>query len=298
MTPFDAGPPLVEHEEEENYFISMTDMMVGVLFIFIIMLMIFAMDFREQTDEQERISEEQQQVLGNLAVGTEEIAKRLEDLRGEVTAEIRILDTQRRIRNQLLEEIRTALENNGLSVQIDERNGVLRLTEDAVRFETNSSRLIGNAAFNVERIALALASVLPAYTACSDRNRIEGCRGPGETTVETVFVEGHTDVTGSDNRNWQLSTERAVTTYRALAASEPLLTRLQNRAGLQIISVSGYAATRSVTDEATSDGLARNRRIDLRFVMETDTRGRLGEILELTEAMKGEIEMLRALGAE
>ena len=131
MTPFDASPPSVEHEEEENYFVSMTDMMVGVLFIFIIMLMIFAMDFREQTDEQEKISEEQRQVLDSLAVGTEEIARRLEDLRREVAAEISVLDAQRRIRNQLLEEIRTALENNGLSVEIDERNGVLRLTEDA-----------------------------------------------------------------------------------------------------------------------------------------------------------------------
>ena len=30
-------------EEDENYFVSMTDMMVGILFIFIIMLMVFAL---------------------------------------------------------------------------------------------------------------------------------------------------------------------------------------------------------------------------------------------------------------
>ena len=41
-----------ESEEGENYFVSMTDMMVGVLFIFIIMLMIFALDFRTKTDVQ------------------------------------------------------------------------------------------------------------------------------------------------------------------------------------------------------------------------------------------------------
>ena len=41
------------NEEGENYFVSMTDMMVGVLFIFIIMLMSFALDFRRNTDVQE-----------------------------------------------------------------------------------------------------------------------------------------------------------------------------------------------------------------------------------------------------
>jgi hypothetical protein len=40
-------------EEGENYFISMTDMMVGVLFIFIIMLMVFALEFRTTTDTSE-----------------------------------------------------------------------------------------------------------------------------------------------------------------------------------------------------------------------------------------------------
>jgi hypothetical protein len=34
-------------EEDESYFISMTDLMVGLLFIFIIMLMVFALQYRE-----------------------------------------------------------------------------------------------------------------------------------------------------------------------------------------------------------------------------------------------------------
>ena len=40
---------LVRHpfDEEESYFISMTDLMVGLLFIFIIMLMVFALQYRE-----------------------------------------------------------------------------------------------------------------------------------------------------------------------------------------------------------------------------------------------------------
>ena len=36
--------------DEENYFVSMTDMMVGLVFIFIIMLMYFALQFQDITD--------------------------------------------------------------------------------------------------------------------------------------------------------------------------------------------------------------------------------------------------------
>ena len=37
------------HEEEESYFISMADMMVGLLFVFLILLLYFALQF--QVDE-------------------------------------------------------------------------------------------------------------------------------------------------------------------------------------------------------------------------------------------------------
>ena len=42
-----------QSDESVNYFVPMTDMMVGVLFIFILMLMAFALDFRRTTDAQE-----------------------------------------------------------------------------------------------------------------------------------------------------------------------------------------------------------------------------------------------------
>jgi hypothetical protein len=37
-------------EEEESYFVSMADMMVGLLFIFIILLLYFALQSRQTTD--------------------------------------------------------------------------------------------------------------------------------------------------------------------------------------------------------------------------------------------------------
>jgi chemotaxis protein MotB len=298
MTPFDAGSTSEEQIEEENYFVSMTDMMVGVLFIFIIMLMVFALNFQEQTDEQEILAEDQILLQQRLREDAAEIAQRLEDLRSEVRDEIDVLDRQQQVRNELLTDIREALREQGLVVEIDETNGVLRLTEEAVRFSSGSAALIGQARVNVERIAAALAAVLPRYTACAGNNPVAGCGASGDTTVETVFIEGHTDFIGGDDTNWPLSADRAVATYRAIDAAQPQLSTLRNRAGRQIMSVSGYAATRPITSDGSVDGLAQNRRIDLRFVMETNSLGRLQEILALTDAMAGEIETLRLIAEE
>lgn len=268
-------------EEGENYFVSMTDMMVGVLFIFIIMLMVFALDFRTKTDVQEDAIDVARQV-----------ARKLNELRSQVRGEIASLDEAQAVRRQLLEDIEGQLRAEGLNVQVDEANGVLRLTEDAVRFEPARSDLAGKAKANVDKIARVLDRVLPAYTSCRMETETASCRTGGGPSVETVFVEGHTDPTGIDTTNWQLSTERAVNTYRAIVAGAPSLRALRNQRHEEIVSVSGYAATRPIDEANNREAWAKNRRIDLRFVMEVDSRERLHEILDLTDEMKRQIDRL------
>src|SRR3974390_121276 len=49
-------------EEEESYFISMTDVVIGLLFVFIIMLMFFAMRFQEATKDKQEATRKQNEV--------------------------------------------------------------------------------------------------------------------------------------------------------------------------------------------------------------------------------------------
>ncbi len=277
-------------EEGENYFISMTDMMVGVLFIFIIMLMVFALDFRSKTDVQE-----------NAIDVAREVARKLDEIQNRTRNEVATLDAARETRRRLLNDLRRELQSEGLDVEIDEVSGVLRLTEEAVRFRSDDSQLrdppLGNSRSNVGRIARVLARVLPAYTACRGEAAAFNCRTQTASTVETVFIEGHTDIMGDDGRNWQLSTERAVNTYRELIAIAPELRMLRNQRRDEIISVSGYSSTRPIDSTNTRAARDKNRRIDLRFVMEVDARERLREVLRLTDEMRGQIERLtRAAG--
>jgi flagellar motor protein MotB len=276
----DSAHIAAEHgEQEENYFISMTDMMVGVLFIFIIMLMTFALNFRTQTD----VSEEQLRRLKEAAAEAQIVADRLMDVQDQIREELKSINQADQVRSELLQKIRSRLAAEGLNVVIDELSGVLRLTEDAVRFPFDSADLTNVAALNVAKIARVLAEILPEYTALF----------PGSVArVETVFIEGHTDRTGNPERNWRLSTERAVNTYRGMIAASPTLKALRNSADTEILSVSGYAETRPVPGVAV-DNLAVHRRIDLRFVMEVDRGDRLNEVLNLTDAMQANLGELR-----
>lgn len=282
----DTGRPA---EEGENYFVSMTDMMVGVLFVFIIMLMTFALDFRRTTDVQE-----------DALKVAQEVAVRLDDLERDVRSQITRLDRTGQERRRLLVDIRGQLANEGLDVQVDEANGVLRLTEDAVRFATGRAELVDRNKENVGRIARVLARVLPKYVPCRAAAGAEpaGCRKPEGAAIETVFIEGHTDATGLDADNWQLSTARAVATYRELITVVPALRGLLNQNREEIVSVSGYAATRPIDARPVREAFDRNRRIDLRFVMETESRKGLEQILSVTDGMRGEIDRLRAAAAK
>lgn len=185
-------------EEDENYFVSMTDMMVGILFVFIIMLMVFALNFRQLTDDTVQLTAEQQAQLSKA----NELAEQIAALRKQIANEITQLNRADQARNELLEAIKEKLDLVGLQVTIDKDTGVLRLAEDAIRFEPESSQLDAEAQHNVDAVARVLLDVLPTYTVCRDG---DACKPSAGYVVETVFVEGHTDKTGSDSLNWQLS---------------------------------------------------------------------------------------------
>ena len=278
-----ADEESADHSDESvNYFVPMTDMMVGVLFIFILMLMAFALDFRRTTDAQETA----------LKVA-HEVASKLDPLQAAVREQMALLDKAEQDRRELLQDIRTQLASEGLSVQIDEASGVLRLNEDAVRFAPNHADLVDRNRDNVGKIARVLERVLPKYVSCRGW-QTSLCSATEGTSLETLFIEGHTDTTGIDDNNWVLSAERAVNTYRELIAVSPSLRLLRNNRNEEVISVSGYSSTRPIDPRAIHDAWDRNRRIDLRFVMDNDPRRNLEQILHVTDEMREQINRLRA----
>jgi len=249
-------------DESSNYMMSVSDIMSALLFVFIITLMAFVLNFQQAHSE-------------------------LEDTLGRYTG----LED---LREQMLKEIEQELEARDIEVAVDYKQGVLRLDERAIRFELASSELRGQATENARLIATVLNSVLPCYTALPDaRASALNCAPETLHTLESVFVEGHTDnvpmLRNGEDHNWDLSAQRAIRTYREFLVAASGLASLFNTRNQPVFSVTGYGDSRPVPghehDVPTAD--PRNRRIDLRFIMETPDSS-APEVLKNISAESGE----------
>jgi len=219
-----------------DYATSMTDLMLGLIFIFVIMLMGFALNLRsadsKTPDPPSQAAEADQ------------------------------------ARREMLREIAKLLEGM-LPVTIDEENGTLQLGGD-ILFPKGSATAYPAALPKLRLLGYALGRVLPCYAAPGNETPSQ-CALAHAGRLDAVYVEGHADAspihTPRFQSNWDLSAARASETFRRLVEAEPELATLNNDKNEKLIGVSGYAQYRPVDDERTAQAMQRNRRIELRFIM-------------------------------
>lgn len=230
-------------EEGAGYLMSVSDMMAGLLFVFIVTLTAFIISFQAARDE-------------------------FKEARDQAKTAVQDLTDAQAMREEMLREIQQSLKaQHGVQVQIDTQHGILRLTERALTFPSGQAELPPKELERLKMIASVLSEVIPCYAATPPK-RCDPAKG-GE--LEAAFIEGHTDnVSISRSRykdNLALSTARAAFTYRQLTDFKSVLGELENPKGQPIFSVSGYGAGRPVHPHPTPTPDPANRRIDLRFIM-------------------------------
>ena len=235
----------------ENYLATVSDLVSALIFVFIIMLAVFAY----------------------------QLAQRTSDLRASE-------ETMK----EMLDEIQRRLEASDVQVEVLAKQGVLRLAENSINFPSGSEVPITEHHSKVGHLAKAIAEVVPCYVATGvvrasrfDAPRPSYCSDSGGSSsyqcerqkqtwlVETLLVEGHTDSdpVAPGNRfqdNLELSSMRAATVQRMIARCEPSVLALRNLADHPVLSTSGYGSTRPVANNRSD--FRRNRRIDLRFLLE------------------------------
>ena len=214
-------------DEANPYWISFSDIMAGLLVIFILAALQLILQLTQQ--------------------------------REEVDLTIREIEKANQVRSELLAEIKEALDQEGIEVNISDNDSVLRIPSKTLNFASDSAHIPDDRIDTVEKIGIQLINGI------TTSNRRDW--------IDTIFVEGHTDRLPSKYKevgNWLLSTDRAISVWRFWGQKEStiLLHEIKNFSGEYMFSVSGYAETRRVEEEDVTDKLREaNRRIDLRFTM-------------------------------
>lgn len=246
----------------QSYLASVSDLVSALIFVFIIMLAIFAFQ------------------LASVTQG---------------------LTAANETRDRILRDIANRLEESGIRVEVVSDQGVLRLSDNAINFPSGSETPNAAHHANVGRLAHAIAEVVPCFvsgerpspTLARDVSPADDLPEGGGSApycqpladpeaypctrtefiwhLGTLLIEGHTDdvpvAVGNRFRdNIELSSIRAATVHRMIGACEPRVERLLNTDNHPILSTSGYGPTRPATDDPNR--VDENRRIDLRFLME------------------------------
>jgi chemotaxis protein MotB len=273
-----------DEEEQEGYLTSVSDLMAGLLFVFILALFAYALQLATSTRDADARLDAIEGRRASLQAELDEMRRRtsveLQALRREVGQglgeEIRRLDEAlehaRQRRSVLLEGLAAALQRRRIPVTIDTVGGVLRLP-DNVLFGSGRSDLPagGPARETLQIVAEVLAQTLPCFAAGAERR--PDCGPEASTIIDAVFIEGHTDRrrlgAGELDGNYELSASRALNTYAAIRAARPDLWELRSGQGTSLMGVSGYGPDRPVLGRVTDreEDLAANRRIEIRFLL-------------------------------
>jgi chemotaxis protein MotB len=281
-----------QKERPGDYFASMTDLLVGVLFILIIMVAYLA--FQINTEDRvpktayDAIKKERdaaEQKILSLEKEVSDLLSQIERLRREIERllnadKIRDIETYISLginkRDQIVLSTVRELRALDIDARVGRANNVVTIS-GANLFASGRSDLgskedaLGrvNALANVIREKISCFAISPLQKAES----VKLCN-PNFLFIEAVFIEGHTDdvpvqrlLPDGSRNNLELSAKRATNTYLQMVRHVPALVDFSNPNGEQALSVAAYGEQRPLVENISAEDHEINRRIDIRFDM-------------------------------
>ncbi|MCX5568169.1 OmpA family protein [Kaistia nematophila] len=264
-----ARRPRRAEEEEESAFVSMTDLMVSFLFIIIILLAFFATQIAPKSRERFEI---QASKLTELEKQVQALEAENQRLRRLVSAQDgnpieRYNFQSAELRGKMLDRIQKRIKAADTSIDVSiSRNG------DALEFKGDGLFGSGSDAPSVtgRRKMEIIAGILRDELRCfslGERSTLTSACNPAVALIDALQVEGHTDSTGTDVLNMDLSSRRGTSIYAIMVTASPDLLGFRNLRNQPIVSVAGYGKGRPIRDNDSDLSRDANRRIDLRFIM-------------------------------
>ena len=223
---FAKRTPRIPQQADKPYWMSFSDMMSGMLIIFILVCTALLL----------KLSQMEEQVAANIDE----------------------LKNASKVRSEILQDIFAELKAQGIEVLISDNDTILRIPENSFHFRTGSFEITEDLRGTAELIGRAL------YTAITREDRwgyLETVfvEGHSDSRKAPNYRMGNWELSALRAISlWQF--------WIGQTEYGPLLAQLRNREGKHLFSVSGYAATRRAAEiEGTEEAMRSNRRIDIRF---------------------------------
>ena len=256
-------------DKGSHYNLCISDLIMGLLFIFILILLKFMLDYQDKKHD---------------------LSKPLVE------------------RNHIIEDIAKELEKENIKVEVDKENGVLKLN-DIHYFDVGQYKLSQKGKEDFKKIQKTLSRNIICYSHIKSQGTqqkwpidfrleldkwINHCRKKKPNQyglIDSILIEGHADSKPISKHgklwrkgiktNLDLATKRSITAFKTLTryneatsqkkATGNYLYALENRQEKPLFGVASYGNLRSNQNRSPAMQIkkieARDRRIDIRFIM-------------------------------
>lgn len=231
-------------EEETSYWLSFSDMMAGLLLVFVLIITFTMMQSKMQYEEktkqlemQEALAKEQQALVEQQQQVLEQQEEKLDQIIG--------------VRSELVEALKEEFDGTDLKVKVDPQTGAITF-DSSVLFDVNKS--------DIKQAGEAfLAEFLPRYfSVLLDPQFSE--------YISEIIIEGHTDTNGSYLYNLELSQERALSVASfCLAEDNELVTNEEMQELRKIVTANGRSFSNPILDLSGNVDLDASRRVEFKF---------------------------------
>lgn len=287
---FARRKPVKSSAGEENPFVlSFSDLMACLLAIFILALIVTMLELQKRKEELLREQEKIKITLVELVDSLQEI----QTIQSNISSALDGVSQRERSLSAMLDGIQKDLKERGVEVIVAENGSVLRIPEQGLSFALGKYDIPTAFEPNAKAIGEALAHAME-----QESNR---------RMLDTVFIEGHTDAVQNSREmgNWGLSAYRAISLWNYWTLKPGELSRMKDLHNLpsnpeqrprRLVSVSGYAETRSTHSPEIAAALKpdrpEDRRIDIRFTLSASEKKNLEDLQDDLKAMKSKTDAL------
>jgi len=265
-----------QSSEENHFWISISDLMTTLLFVFILILAVTILGLQKDIiprDKYEQMklerdaaikeNKELQKLIQSLVIERDTFKNKMEvaikekdKIEQKFNDLKKLLNKNRQSRTELLSLLKQRLSMKNINVEIVPEEGVMRITKE---------RLFDTAKAEVRDKQLIKEVTKELLTLLNDEKYREA--------INTIYIEGHTDSDRLNRKrggiawtNKELSAQRAINTFslmKSYAISQGF--DFEDR----LFSYSGYADSRPIkgTSNKNKDEKARNRRIQFFFAL-------------------------------